>query len=1050
MRFLSILFCLVGLIAVGLAEDTIWTFPVADGKLPEALSFDRRQITASAEADAVALTLINRPESGPKHSVMAGFQQTLELKAGVRYRISFGLKSNVDAQIPLNIQLLLPPYPIIKATSKTIQVNPDWTFVTMEFTPDQDCSGPFRLPNLQLGNFPVGATLYLKALKLEKLGNAVLELALNPEWTLEANGKSELIKPENDTFDLAKHFGSFKKKESATLRNEFSSPTAGVMQIGCSADYWFDFAVNGNSVYDTLITGNQVSDKFQKTDHVFNFPVKAGKNVIEIKVLAGSNGWAFVCGKVPFQAELKGITEITRGANWRPVKMDAVEWDNQKLLPQRIDQFKIIPGSALDLSQYLPRYDIDKMGRLISKNGKLVFANAPDTPVRLRGFNLTPGAWEFGFYRMTHHEIEELAEQIRLHGMNAVRFHFLDSTLCGNAGMPKQGNNRKYLDEVTLAQSVEELPLDKAMLDRYDYFIKCLRDRGIYALVDIATADSGWTNAVTYKNTSQSYRYGQFTSEQFRKNWKAGFDFLMNHVNPYTSTAMKNDPQFLGITLFNELEHQLSAKTFEDFAPQWRQFYGANAPDFNEALLRSNSADGTAARKFLLGEIEKINQFYLNAVAESQFKGFVILWDMFMRNLEGIARQDMTATALHTYFAHPQTKPLSVKNYEQKLRYGIWLKGTMTEVAQGSSLSMEDSYIGRAAICRTFDRPFFMTEYSHCAYNGNSFESGPMWGAYAALQGWDMLMPHANTVSLYYTPLRPNWFDGAVGPMAKLSSLYTAFAFQRGDVQTGKDRLNFTVSPELSTSPELLNAPAGSYNALFMVLPISCSWHGDVSSAAINIPVQHFVGAVNHGMYVQLQANAVAQRQTLRKIVEQLRQANILKAENKTDINAGIFQSETGEILTDTEKKILTVTTPKLECAVIPANHPIRLNHLEITANSEPCSIGAIALDNRPLAASKHILLPVGTMAVAENAVFNSPNYNAEIDIGRLPLLIKAGRFAVQLNTTNPDAPKIYALNLNGSRQKELKGRWEAGKLSIELNTGDLEYGTPYFEIEYP
>jgi hypothetical protein len=1049
MRFCSILFCLFSSISGVFAADIVCEFPVVDGKLPGGLSFESKQMEASVAGSAVALKLVARPESGQTHSVMAGYLVQLELKAGVRYKFSLALKSSVDAQVRFCVQLLAPPYPVMKNSSKMIPVNADWTYVSVEFTPEQDYSGPFRLPNLLLGNFPVGATLYLKDVKLEKLGSAILTLSLNPKWTLEVNGKSEPVTFTDDAIDLAKYTGAFKKKETAVLRNEFSSPADGIMQIGCSADYWFDFSVNGKSVYDTLITGNQVAGKFQKTDHVFNFPVKKGNNVIEVKVLAGSNGWNFVCGRVPFQEKLKAVTEIVRGEDWRPVKMDAVEWDNQKLIPQRIDQFKIIPGSALDLSQYLPRYDIDKMGRIISRDGKLAFANAPENPVKLRGFNMTPPHWDIEFYRMSHDEIEELAEQIRLHGMNVLRFHFLDRALCGNSGKPKQGGNSKYVDEVFMAQTVEELPIDKAMLDRYDYFIKCLRDRGIYALVDIATANGGWTEAVLQKDSHRSYRYGQFSSDEFRKNWKAGFDFLMNHVNPYTRTAMKNDPQFVGITFFNELEHQFSAKAFEAFTPKWRKVRGDNAPDFTEELLRSDTADGVAARKFLLAEIEKVNQFYLKAVAESKFQGFVTLWDMFMRNLEGIARKDMTATAMHTYFAHPNKSDLSVKNYEQKLRYGTWLKGAMTTIAQGSSLRMDDSYIGRAAISRIPDRPFFMTEYSHCAYNGNTFESGPVWGAYAALQGWDMLTPHSNTVGLYHSPLRPNLFEDSIGPMAKLSSLYTAFAFQRGDVKTGKNKLNFTVSPELAVSRELLNAPAGCYNALFMVLPISGSWSGD-APGALNVPVRYFAGAINMGMYVQLQDDAVALRRTLRELVEKLRKENILPAWNKTDVNAGIFQSETGEIMTDTGKKVLTVTTPKLECAAIPAGHPVRLDNLEITANSEPCSIGAISLDGKPLLKSKHILLPIGTMAVAENVVFNSPDYHAEIDVGRLPLLMKSGKFAIRLKTANTAAPKVYALNLNGSREKELPCKLENGKLSVELDTSKLEYGTPYFEIEYP
>lgn len=35
-----------------------------------------------------------------------------------------------------------------------------------------------------------------------------------------------------------------------------------------------------------------------------------------------------------------------------------------------------------------------------------------------------------------------------------------------------------------------------------------------------------------------------------------------------------------------------------------------------------------------------------------------------------------------------------------------------------------------------------MTEYSHAPFNRYVHEAGLMWGAYAALQGWDLLTQH--------------------------------------------------------------------------------------------------------------------------------------------------------------------------------------------------------------------------------------------------------------------------------------------------------------------
>jgi hypothetical protein len=48
----------------------------------------------------------------------------------------------------------------------------------------------------------------------------------------------------------------------------------------------------------------------------------------------------------------------------------------------------------------------------------------------------------------------------------------------------------------------------------------------------------------------------------------------------------------------------------------------------------------------------------MGVVKKSGFKGFVTNWDMFMRNLEGDARKNLNAVAIHTYHAHPNRAPL--------------------------------------------------------------------------------------------------------------------------------------------------------------------------------------------------------------------------------------------------------------------------------------------------------------------------------------------------------------------------------------------------------
>ncbi len=1043
------------LVSLGLVAGTLREWNFKDGTSgvtgnPKQVSIKVDPAVKTPEgASTLALKLIDRPAESPIHGVQVSFRTEAELVPGSRYRVSFQLRADRKAPVAASCILQEKPYsPLGKNTAWSGIANEEWQPVVIEFTAVPEGKQAIRVPMLMLGNFPVGGTLWVGPVRFEKL-EGFLPLALNPEWQVrfETTGREKTVTLKNDAVDLTLLAGGGKEKDVAILVNEFDAPDAGMMQVGCAADYWFEFSVNGKVVYDTLAAGN-VETALRPTDHVFNFPVQKGKNRVEVRVLAGKGGWKFVCGKVPFKEKLNRITEIARGPGWRPVKMDAVEWEN--LTAKRLDQLKIAPGTALDLTSQLPRCDIDRLGWLkTGPDGHVTPEKAPELAVRLRGFNFTPGTWSHNFYKLTHAEIEELAEQIRLRGMNVVRMHFLDSALCGLAGLPKSGKDRLKINEVKFGATPEELPIDPAQLDRYDWFVKCLRDRGIYLFIDIVSHHSGWTNGSVKPPMRESARYGLFVSDTYRKNWRAGFDFLMNRVNPYTKTRMKDDPQFAAITFFNEQEHLFNSKHLDAFTPEWQAFR-PGAPAFSEELLRADSPDGDAARKFLLNGVDAMNQFYLDAARESGYQGFVTLWDMFMRNLEGIAREPMTAVAMHTYHAHPGQTKLAPANYRQRLHYGAWLRNNMVTVSQRSSIDWNNAYLGRAAATRNFGKPFFLTEYSHTAYNRFVQESGPLTGAVAALQGWDGLMPHSNLVKLYYRPMQGISFDEAPNPMAALSSLFTAFLWQRGDVAEAKHSVNFRIPQEKYLSPQLLDAVGSGSSALYLLTRIGSSYGDRTPDATLNLLPPRFSAARSYGMYVMLENETDAQKEVLRSLAGELKTKGILPPGNRTNVNAGILQSETGEITVDVRNHTLTVITPRSEAAVLKKNQPVQLDALEIQSASGPCTLAAISLDaKQSLRESNRILLIYGTMAAAENAVFSTENFDAEIDIGRLQLLIRSGKFQVTLATSRQTPPEVYTLNLNGTRERKLPVTLANGKLIIAVDTSKLEFGTPYFEIVY-
>lgn len=836
----------------------------------------------------------------------------------------------------------------------------------------------------------------------------------------------------------------------AVLLNEFDAPDDGSIKIGCAADWYFDLSVNGRRVYDTLRAGNGRND-YSLSNHRFEIPVKKGKNLVAVRVLSGSLGWMFLCGPIAEKdPAADAVTIIRRDAEWRPVKMDNPEFVCFKL--KRIDSMKVLPGTALDLSRYFPRFDIDQNGRLAAgADGRLEFADAPGVAARLRGVNMLMGNFRTGFYSLTHAELEELAEQIRIQGFNMLRFHMLANAICGYYG-PTDRVNPLATPGKKLADDPGTLVIDHDYLDRLDYFIKCCRDRGIYLMLDIAHNGSGWSVALPRygpKDFRERMEYGLMFRKEYRENWRAGFKFLMRRENPYTGKRLVDDPQVFAITFINEQEH-LFNDNWKVFDSVWRGRY-PDAPAYSRELLESASEDGARARRFLLDSIDDTNEFYIETAREIGFAGLVTNWDMFMRNLEGYARRNMGAVSLHTYFAHPNTAGLTTK-YPQKRSFGGWLRGRVCTTAQNSSITAVNHWIGRAAPVRVLGKPFILNEYSHSGYNAFTHESGLVVGAYAALQGWDALAPHNDLVQLYYEAFHPYSFDSGLNVSAKISSLLTAFAWRRGDVAEAKKSVQFHVPRAAYEAPAMLGAIGGGYNALFMLTRLGGSYLDQPEfDADLTIVPKQYSGARGEGMYAVVSESASDQRGIQAEMVEKLRGAGILPPSNRTDVAHGIYQSETGEITTDVNRKTMTVVTPRFEAAVCAADAAATpLDGLTIRSVSRPCTIAAVSLEeDKPLRDSGHILLVAATMFAAENSVWTDNRFQAQIDTGDYQLLCRSLRFEIKLQTNRPAAPKIHALNLNGTREREIPAVFEDGVLSLTLDTSELEYGTPYFEIVY-
>ena len=133
-----------------------------------------------------------------------------------------------------------------------------------------------------------------------------------------------------------------------------------------------------------------------------------------------------------------------------------------------------------------------------------------------------------------HDRAEQIAQRLSHAGINVVRLHQMDDEWMA-----------PNLYRLTAGQRVTNTrDLCPESLDRMDYLIKCLKDKGIYISVDMTTyrrfkPGDGVKFAHLLHEGSRLYAMYDPTMIELQKEFCTKF---WTHVNPYTGLAHKDDP----------------------------------------------------------------------------------------------------------------------------------------------------------------------------------------------------------------------------------------------------------------------------------------------------------------------------------------------------------------------------------------------------------------------------------------------------------------------------------------------------------------------------
>lgn len=740
--------------------------------------------------------------------------------------------------------------------------------------------------------------------------------------------------------------------------------------------------------------------------------------------------------KCLFALVLAGLA-ATRLAAQDIIYAAGTAWKTVDMLDVRVK-----PGTALDLSGLVENGPAGKHGRLqANERGDLVFADAPERAVRINGLNMWPGV------------LNSITNAPTMDGIKANLRNYV-------ALAKRQGYNMLRFtgfDYFVMVRAEKDLEFNPRNLEIMDYLFYRLKEEGLYLYLDLGFSGlyfkGSWDDKLTHRNIKTEFLLGDPAA---RDNYRRGIGKVLTHENPFTKTRLLDDPLLAWVNLYNEVEFAYlrpvgkSKAALETRWHDWlkRRYPSAAAlgkawkkPDFaklgslDQIPLGqySTGKDGNDYATFVHEMLAETQTWYQRTLREIGYKGMSSAYDLaysaFFTDLHDAA----DLVLMHGYFAHP--KPAAMKN------------GSTT--IQTSHISDGASVFRSLGGTRLFDKPFAVTEYNHGFFNQYQHEGGLVFGAYAALQQWQCLLAFCNPVHLVADePMEA--FRSGLSPVARANDFLVACLYLRGDVAASPHRVEARITPE-QMAASMFPALNTDQTRLALISGFGVRYSASPRTKASRKPDLELSPSSGSAVSTT-DANATVQQSasstfSLAKAVDNLRRTGILPANNLSDPNAGIFQSDTGEILLRTKERRLSIITPRTEAVTLGDGESGALSGLQKVSASVAGCVAVCAMDGQPLRESRRLVLVYNTDS-ANTGMVVSPDRTILRKLGNFPPLMRTGTLKLTLANTHGATLQVWALRMDGTRRERLNAQATASGLTLSIDTAALANGpTPFFEI---
>lgn len=621
---------------------------------------------------------------------------------------------------------------------------------------------------------------------------------------------------------------------------------------------------------------------------------------------------------------------INESNDWRPL----------------LQSMTVQPGSALDWSNKFVQPAGSQGWLKVNSSGRFAFANSLATPQRFYGVNLT-------HYMCfpEHSQAIPLADGLAAAGYNTVRLHHIDKIL-------------------TDAFAANSTTLNAAMMDKLNYFISKLKERGFYVSIDLYSLRKQRDNEVISGSISENdYKALLLVSPTARQNWLNYASNLLNTMNPYTGLRWKDEPAIAWMCLVNEN------------TPFWLQYPRSDIKGMLDSAVGGDWANMSGAGARNAVELTRQTSVWMATQLRALgVKSLISNLNAGFNRALSIGRSDLDYVDNHLYYAHPSS-----------------YSTPFTQKSTSPLRKIEEQ--GWFAASRIKGKPFTVSEFDAVAPNQFRAEFGLMAGAMGVVQQWDGMW-------------RFQWSDNpnralSVAPMALFSltsdplSMATERAivamFLRGDL-TNSDFPN--VIPNLLASAdeqEIREEPVVKQSIL--ATPIS----------------QDVYGGRSGGLVV-------------------------------TDGNSSTSTGSVSANLKDLSFKVKTTST-----AGVIGSQGQTVNSGPIAAKftKSRATIYVTAVDRRPLASSRRMLLAHLTDVQNTGTMFSGKERSELVNWGGLPHLAKLGTAEVTLQVQTPSIMRIYRLDQSGRRLGTVPFTKLAKAIRFNVSTRDPLSGMAvlYYEI---